>query len=197
MQEYPLSLQNLIEKLSKFPTIGFKSAERMALHLLKGSYADAEAFAQAVIEAKQRTKKCKLCNYFAEKDLCLICQKRVQRENVICIVEEPQDVITIERTARYKGLYYVLWGRLSPLGGIGPVNLPLKHLLARVKMDKLEEVIIATSSSREGEITALYLKRLLLPLKIKITQIARGIPVGSNIWHVDQATMSEAIAGRR
>ncbi len=194
---YTNYLQKLIEQLSKLPTIGLKSAERMALHILKSPQQQARALAEAIINAKHNTKKCQECNYFSEAELCPICKDKDSREKVICVVEDPQDVIAIERTGRYKGLYHVLWGKLSPLEDIGPKDLPLNQLLARIKQDKINEIIIATSSSREGETTSLYLKQLITPFGIKVSRIARGIPVGSNIGYIDQATISEAFEGRR
>lgn len=197
MHGYTKFLETLIEELSKLPTIGPKSAERMALHLLKSPSQKSKALAEAIVNAKQQTKKCRRCNYFAEGDECPICQNKHRRDKVICVVEDPQDVIAIERTGRYSGLYHVLWGKLSPLEGTGPADLPVKQLLYHIKHDNIKEVIIATSSNREGETTAQYLKNVIVPLKIKVTRIARGIPVGSNIGHIDQATISEALDGRR
>ena len=153
--------------------------------------------AEAIVNAKQQTRKCRLCNYFAEADECPICQSKDRRDKVICVVEDPQDVIAIERTGRYSGLYHVLWGKLSPLEGTGPADLPVKKLLYRLEHDNIKEVIIATSSNREAETTAQYLKHVIAPLKIRVTRIARGIPVGSNIGHIDKATISEALDGRR
>ncbi|MFH2137481.1 MAG: recombination mediator RecR [Candidatus Omnitrophota bacterium] len=197
MNGYPPFLKKLIEELSHLPTIGPKSAERMALYLLKTSKEKAKALADAIVNAKEGTNKCRMCNYFAEAALCPICQDKDKREKIICVVEDPQDVIAIERTGRYRGLFHVLWGKLSPLEGVGPSDLPLKALMSRIKDDKITEVIIATSSNREGETTALYLKRLIHPLGVRVTRIARGIPVGSNIGYIDQATISEAMEGRR
>jgi len=194
---YPKFLQKLIEELSKLPTIGPKSAERMALSLLKAPKYRAQALAEAILKARDYIRKCRICNYFAENDICEICDHKDRRDKVICVVEYPQDVMAIERTGRYKGLYHVLWGKLSPLEGIGPDDLPFKSLFSRIKQDGIEEIIIATSSSREGETTSIYLKQLLSPLGAKITRIARGIPVGSNIGYIDQATISEAITGRQ
>lgn len=197
MQSYTKFLEILIKELSKLPTIGPKSAERMALHLLKSPEQRSKSLAEAIVKAKENTKKCSSCNYFAEENECPICKQKQNRDNVICIVEDPQDVIAIESTGRYKGLYYVLWGRLSPLDGTGPSDLPLKQLVAKIKADKVKEVIIATSSNREGETTAQYLKQVLIPLNVRTTRIARGIPVGSNLGHIDKATISEAFEGRR
>ncbi|MCP4651341.1 MAG: recombination protein RecR [PVC group bacterium] len=197
MYGYTPFLEKLIKELSKMPTIGPKSAERMALYLLRTSQSQARELAEAIVKAKENTRKCRICNYFAQEELCPICQNKDNRERVICVVEDPQDVIAIERTGRYKGLYHVLWGKLSPLEGVGPGDLPLQALLARIKEGKVVEIIIATSSNREGETTALYLKRIITPLGVKITRIARGIPVGSNIGYIDQATISEALEGRQ
>ena len=197
MHGYTRFLEILIQELSKLPTIGPKSAERMALYLLKSPHQQSKALADAIVLAKERTRKCKVCNYFAEDEECPICQKRHLRDNVICVVEDPQDVIAIERTGRYSGVYHVLWGRLSPLDGTGPDDLPFKKLISRIKEENIKEVIIATSSNRDGETTAQYLTQVLVPLKVKVTRIARGIPVGSNIGHIDKATISEAFEGRQ
>lgn len=197
MYGYTPFLENLIKQLSRLPTIGPKSAERMALYILKTSQTQAKELAEAIVKAKEETRKCQMCNYFSQNGLCPICQSKHQREKVICVVEDPQDVIAIERTGRYQGLYHVLWGKLSPLDGVGPMDLPLQQLLTRIKADNIREVIIATSSNREGETTALYLRKIMGSLDTKITRIARGIPVGSNIGYIDQATISEALDGRQ
>lgn len=197
MYGYTKYLEKLIEELARLPTIGLKSAERMALHLLKSHPQQAKMLSEAIINAKEHTRKCSICNYFAEQNFCPVCQDRDIRDKVICVVEDPQDVIAIERTGKYYGLYYVLWGKLSPLEGIGPEDLPFEKLLSRLRQEKIKEIIIATSSNREGETTAQYLKQLLAPLSIKVTRIARGIPAGSNIGHIDQATMTHALEGRK
>ncbi|MBU1043935.1 MAG: recombination mediator RecR [Candidatus Omnitrophica bacterium] len=197
MAGYTKSLEDLIKELSKLPTIGPKSAERMALSLLKAPAARSKALADAIMNAKEYTKKCNLCNYFSETDLCSICQNKHLRDKAICIVEDAQDVMVIERTGYYKGLYHVLGGKLSPLEGTGPSDLSFKKLFYRLKQESINEIIIATSSSREGETTAQYIKQVLQPLQIKVSRIARGIPVGSNLGHIDQATILEALAGRR
>ena len=197
MSGYTKFLETLIKELSKLPTIGPKSAERMALSLVRAPMSRSKALADAIINAKENTRKCNLCDYFAENELCPICQKQHLRDKVICVVEDPQDVIAIERTGYYKGLYHVLWGKLSPLEGTGPTDLSFDKLITRLRQSDISEVIIATSSSREGETTAQYLRQILKPLGIRISRIARGIPVGSNLGHIDQATISEALAGRR
>jgi recombination protein RecR len=197
MSGYTKFLETLIKELSKLPTIGPKSAERMALSLIKAPVARSKALADAIVNARENTRKCNLCNYFAEADLCPICQKQHMRDKVICVVEDPQDVIAIERTGYYKGLYHVLWGKLSPLDGTGPSDLYFDKLKTRLNQSSINEVIIATSSSREGETTAQYIKQILKPLGVRVSRIARGIPVGSDLGHIDQATISEALAGRR
>lgn len=194
---YPKFLQKLIDVLSNLPTIGPKSAERMALFIMKSSKQKANELAESIVQARENIRRCGICFCLSEQEFCEVCSGRDSRDKVICVVEYPQDVIAIERTGRYKGLYHVLWGRLSPLEGTGPEDLPLKKLIQRIKEDAIQEVIIATSSSREGETTAVYLNQLLTPLGIKVTRIARGIPIGINIGHIDQATISEAISGRR
>jgi len=197
MSGYTKHLETLIKELSRLPTIGPKSAERMALYLLRTSSQQAKALAEAIVNAKMNTRKCRSCYYFAENELCPICAAKETRDKVVCVIEDPQDVIAIERTGKYKGLYHVLWGKLSPLDGTGPEDLPLKSLIGRIKDEQIREVIIATSSGREGETTAQYLKQLIQPLGVKISRIARGIPMGSNLGHIDQATISEALDGRR
>ncbi|MBU0635301.1 MAG: recombination mediator RecR [Candidatus Omnitrophica bacterium] len=194
---YPKFLQKLIDVLSDLPTIGPKSAERMALFIIKSTRQKAKEFADSIVQARENIRRCGTCFYLSEQELCEVCRNRDIRDKVICVVEYPQDVIAIERTGRHKGLYHVLWGRLSPLEGTGPEDLPLKKLVQRIKDESIQEIIIATSSSREGETTAVYLNQLLASLGIKITRIARGIPIGINIGYIDQATISEAIIGRR
>ncbi|MCG2703399.1 MAG: recombination mediator RecR, partial [Candidatus Omnitrophica bacterium] len=189
MRGYTKFLEKLIEELSHLPTIGPKSAERMALYLIKSPPQRSQSLAEAIINAREHTQRCSRCNYFSEQEFCPVCLDIEKREKAICVVEDPQDVIAIERTGRYNGLYHVLWGQLSPLDGIGPEDLPFKKLLLRVREENIAEVIITTSSNREGETTAQYLKQVLLPLSVKVTRIARGIPVGSNIGHIDLATI--------
>ena len=197
MGKYTRDIEKLIEELAKLPTIGPKSAERMALHLLKSPVQRSRDLAQAILDAREKTKICRVCNYFADQEICPICQQKESREKVICVVEGPQDVIAIENTGRFRGLYHVLWGKLSPLEGTGPEDISIRKLLSRIQEESIKEVIIATSSGREGETTAHFLRQVIGKKGVKVTRIARGIPVGSNIGYIDQATISEALDNRK
>ncbi|MCM8814229.1 MAG: recombination mediator RecR [Candidatus Omnitrophica bacterium] len=194
---YPPPLQRLIDELARLPTIGPRSAERMALFLLNAPKEQTQALAQAMLAARQGIGRCAECHYFADQAVCPICAQKSVRQKQMCVVEYPQDVMAVEYTGKYKGLYYVLWGCLSPLDNTGPQDLPLRQLIERVQREGIEEVILATGSSREGEATALYVRQILQPLKIKISRIARGIPVGSTLGHSDRATLAEAMSGRQ
>ena len=189
-------MQNLIKEFSRMPGIGTKTAERLAFYILKLSREDAERLSESILKVKSTIRFCKLCNNLSEGDLCLICQDDSRDKSLICVVEEPNDVSAIEKAGKFNGTYHVLLGRLSPLDGIGPETLKIKELLGRVKEDKVKELIIATNSDTEGETTALYIAKLFKPYKLKITRLAYGIPVGSDLKYADQATLMKAIEGR-
>jgi recombination protein RecR len=197
MSAYAKSLSRLIEEFSKLPGIGPKSAERLAMHLLKGSLEQAKAFAYAVVKAKQALRYCKICNNLTEQELCPVCQDSRRDRSLICVVEEPKDVLAIEKSGAYHGIYHVLLGAITPLDGIGPEDLKIKELLSRIKQNKVKEIIIATDSDADGEITALYLAKFIKSSGVKTTRIACGIPAGGNLEYADQATLSKALQGRQ
>ncbi|HDI52009.1 recombination protein RecR [candidate division KSB1 bacterium] len=189
------SLERLIGEFSKLPGIGRKTAQRLAFYILKLPMEDVEGLATALLDLKNRVQFCSICFNITEVDPCPICQDRTRDQSVICVVEEANDILAIEKTGQYRGLYHVLGGVLSPLDGIGPENLHIQELLQRI-VDPVEEIIIATNPNVEGEATATYLSKLISPLGKKITRIARGIPAGSNLEFVDEITLLRALEGR-
>ena len=193
----PEPLTELIEQLRRLPGIGAKGAQRLAFHILKNPRDDAERLCDAIRGVKERVTYCSVCNNITDADPCVFCTSPARDQHVICVVEEPQNVSVVERTGGFKGAYHVLMGVLSPLHGIGPDDLKIKGLLNRVADGRAEEVILATSPTVEGEATALYLARLLKPLGVRVTRIAMGIPVGSDIEYADEITMTRAMEGRR
>jgi recombination protein RecR len=190
------SVDRLIEEFSKLPGIGRKTAMRLAFYILKEDKTEAEKLAQALLDVKERVKYCSICFNITETDPCFVCQDEKRDRSIICVVEEANDVLALEKTGEYKGLYHVLGGALSPLDGIGPDNLRAKELLLRLK-DGVNEVILATNPNVEGEATAIYLSKLIKPLGIKVTRIARGLPVGGDLEYADQVTLMRALEGRR
>lgn len=195
--EHPAPLARLIDELQRLPGIGPKSAQRIAFHLLKGTQAEAERLAQAVAELLGSIQVCARCNAFTDREVCATCTDPTRSDGVVCVVEEPYNLHTIERTRDFRGRYHVLHGALSPLQGIGPDELRVRGLLDRVRAGEVEEVILATSPTVEGEATAVYLARILKPLAVKVTRIAMGIPVGSDLDWADEVTMAKALEGRR
>jgi len=187
-------IEKLISELSKLPGIGRKSALRLVIHILKQSNSTVERLAKALVETKNKVKKCEICFNLTENSICSICSSERRDKTVICIVEEPTDIMAIERSGEYRGLYHVLGGVISPLDGIGPEDLRIKELLSRV--GDIEEVIIATNPSIEGETTTLYLQKELGERGVKVTRIARGIPMGSALEHADVVTLIRAFEGR-
>jgi recombination protein RecR len=193
------ALETLIERLSKLPTIGRKTAQRLALYLLKQSNEDVHALAQAIDQLKERVHTCTICANLTEEDPCPICRNPKRERSTICVVEEPNDVLAIERTNEYRGLYHVLGGSLSPLEGIGPEDLKIRELLMRLTGDdgnEVKEIILAMNPNVEGEATTLYLAKLLRGIVERTTRIARGIPIGSDIEYADDATLARAFEGR-
>jgi len=197
MPALPEPLTRLIEQLQKLPGIGAKSAQRLAFHVLRTPREDVERLVEALRDAKDKVTYCSICHNITDADPCLFCTSPARDPRVICVVEEPQNVTVVEKTGGFKGAYHVLMGTLSPLQGIGPDDLKIKSLLARVGAGTVEEVIVATNPTVEGEATALYLARLLKPLGVRVTRIAMGIPVGSDLEYADEITMSRAMEGRR
>jgi recombination protein RecR len=192
----PDPLLRLIEELQRLPGIGPKGAQRLAFHILKTPREQAERLVDALREVKERVTYCSVCNNITDADPCAFCRNEDRDRQVICVVEEPQNVAAVEKTREFKGLYHVLMGALSPLQGIGPDDLKIKGLLERVATGA-REVILATNPNVEGEATAIYLARLLKPLGVKVTRIAMGVPVGSDLDYADEITMHKAIEGRR
>jgi recombination protein RecR len=195
--DYPAPVARLIDELRKLPGIGPKSAQRIAFHLLRGSKEETTRLAEAVGTLLDGIRTCSACHSITDQELCSICSDPTRGTKIVCVVEEPHDVIAIEKTRDFRGRYHVLHGALSPLQGIGPDELKLEGLLERVREGETEEVILATSPTVEGEATAVYLARLLKPLGVRVTRIAMGVPVGSDLEWADEVTMAKALEGRR
>ena len=190
-------MQSLVDELGRLPGIGPKSAQRIAFYLLKAAPEDASRLARAVVEAKERVSWCRRCFNFAEGELCVYCRDDRRDSSLLCVVEEPRDIVAVERTQEYRGRYHVLLGAISPIEGIGPEQLKVKELLARVNDEGVKEVILATNPNIEGEATAMYLARLLKPLGLRVTRIASGLPVGGDLEYADEVTLGRALEGRR
>ena len=197
MPEYAKPMARLIEELKRLPGIGPKSAQRIAFHLLKAEAAEAEQLAAAIRELKQSLRLCEVCNNVTDISPCGYCSDASRDSRLLCVVEEPGNIVPIEQTGKYRGHYHVLHGVLSPLQGIGPEQLRMANLLDRVRSGSVEEVILATNPTVEGEATALYLAKLLKPLGVRVTRIAMGIPVGGELEYADTATVSKAMEGRK
>lgn len=193
----PEPLSRLVEQLQKLPGIGAKGATRLAFHILKTPREDSERLCDAIRDVKERVTYCSTCNNITDVDPCMYCTGATRNQRLICVVEEPQNVAVVEKTREFRGAYHVLMGALSPLHGVGPDDLKIRGLLERVGAGGVEEVILATNPTVEGEATALYLARLLKPLGVKVTRIAMGIPVGSDLEYADEVTMTRAMEGRR
>lgn len=193
----PDSLNELIEQLRKLPGIGAKGAQRLAFHILKTPREESDRLCDAIRGVKERVTYCSVCNNITDADPCMFCSSAVRDQRIICVVEEAQNVSVVEKSGGFKGVYHVLMGVLSPLHGVGPDDLKIRGLVQRVGDGRADEVILATSPTVEGEATALYLARLLKPLGVKVTRIAMGIPVGSDIEYADEITMTRAMEGRR
>ena len=197
MPEYAKPMARLIEELKRLPGIGQKSAQRIAFHLLKAEAAEAEQLAAAIQELKQSLRLCEVCNNVTDISPCGYCSDASRDSRLLCVVEEPGNIVPIEQTGKYRGHYHVLHGVLSPLQGIGPEQLRMANLLDRVRSGGVEEIILATNPTVEGEATALYLAKLLKPLGVRVTRIAMGIPVGGELEYADTATVSKAMEGRK
>ena len=194
---YPKSIAALIEHFQKFPSVGPKSAQRMAFYLLRMPKAEVEKFAKAMIEAKENTKTCEICFNISNESPCEICTSSKRDRATICVVAETKDLIAIEKTNEYKGLYHVLQGLISPLDGIGADDIRIKELLNRLTSSEVQEIILALPPSVEGEATSLYLTKLIKPFGIKVSRIAFGLPVGADLEYADEITLARAIEGRR
>ena len=191
------SVGRLIQELNKLPGIGPKSAQRLTYHIVRLSREEARALAEAILALKEMALFCSRCYNIADKDPCEICSDPQRDTSEICVVEEPLDVLTIERTGCYRGLYHVLHGVISPINGVGPEDLRIRELLGRLQGEDVKEIILATNPTLEGEATAMYIRRLVAPLGIKITHLARGLPVGGDLEYADETTLSRAFQGRQ
>jgi recombination protein RecR len=190
-------LELLVEELSKLPSIGQKSAQRLALHILRASKEDSLRLADAIRAVKERVGLCQVCGNFSDEDPCRLCSDPQRDAAVVCVVEQPGDVLAFERTGQFRGRYHVLGGALSPLDGRNPEDLRIRPLLERLRDDTVKEIILATNPNVAGEATALYLSKLIAPLGVRVTRIARGVPMGSDLEYSDQVTLARALEGRR
>lgn len=197
MRYYAEPVARLIEELSKLPGIGPKTAQRLAFYILNRDPGEVRELAKAIVQAREKIRHCSVCSNLTDLDPCQICRDESRSRSIICAVEEPRDVVAIEKTREYKGLYHVLQGAISPMEGIGPDELRIKELLARLQNNDVLEIIVATNPNIEGEATAMYLARLIKPLGIKVTRIAHGLPVGGDLEYADEVTLSKALEGRR
>jgi recombination protein RecR len=188
---------HLIEELMRLPGVGEKTAQRLAFHLLKASKKEAETLALAILSVKEKIRRCSLCHGITEEDPCPICSDLMRDQTLLCVVEEPADIFAFEKLREYHGLYHVLGGALSPLEGIGPEDLTIPQLLARLQEGNVQEVVVATNPNLEGEATAMYLSRVLKPLALKVTRLAHGLPIGSALEYADEVTLLKSLEGRR
>ena len=190
-------VQDLVDELGRLPGIGPKSAQRIAFHLLRLPAEDAKRLALAIVEAKERVSWCRRCFNIAEGELCRFCRDESRDATVICVVEDARDIVAVERTREFRGLYHVLQGAISPIEGVGPEQLRIRELITRVGEERVRETILATNPNIEGEATAMYLARLLRPLGVRVTRIASGLPVGGDLEYADEITLGRAFEGRR
>jgi recombination protein RecR len=197
VKDYPEPVSRLIQELKRLPGIGLKSAQRIAFHILRSRREEAEALAGAISDVKEKITTCRVCNNVTDVDPCAYCASPERNSGLVCVVEEPPNVVAIEKTHEYKGRYHVLMGALSPLQGVGPEQLKIAGLMERVRAGDVKEVILATNPNVEGEATAIYLSKLIKPLGVKVTRIAMGVPVGSELDYADEITMGKALEGRR
>jgi recombination protein RecR len=191
------SVTHLIEELMRLPGVGEKTAQRLAFHLLKASKKEAEALALAILSVKEKIRRCSLCHGITEEDPCPVCSDPKRDRTVLCVVEEPADIFAFEKLREYRGLYHVLGGALSPLEGVGPEDLSIPQLVARLQGRDVQEVIVATNPNLEGEATAMYLSKVLKPLALRITRLAHGLPIGSALEYADEVTLLKSLEGRR
>jgi recombination protein RecR len=197
MAVYTQPVQTLIDELGRMPGVGPKSAQRIAFHLLKLPADDVARLAHSITDAKSRVRFCTRCWNFAEGELCPICLDDRRDSSVLCVVEESRDIISIEKTGEFKGRYHVLLGAMNPLDGVGPEQLKMKELFARIEPEDVQEVILCTNPNTEGEVTAMYIARMMKPFGIKVTRIASGLPVGGDLEYADELTLGRALEGRR
>lgn len=197
MQYFPTALQELADQFARLPGIGGKTAQRLAFHVLSLPLEDAEGFANAILEAKKTVHTCPVCQNLTDREICPICEDEMRDHGVICVVAEPKDVIAMERSREFNGVYHVLHGVISPLNHVTQDDLKIRELLHRVGSSDVREVIMATNPDTEGEATAMYISRLLRPMEVKVTRLAYGVPVGSQLEYADEVTLSRALEGRQ
>ncbi len=197
LRYFPAALERLTEEFAKLPGIGAKTAQRLAFHVLSLPQEQAQDFADAILEAKRTVHTCPVCQNLTDSELCPICDDEQRDHSQICVVAEPKDVIAMERAREYNGLYHVLHGVISPMNHVGPDDIRIRELLRRVSQGNVEEIIMATNPDTEGEATAMYISRLLRPMEVKVTRLAYGIPVGSQLEYADEVTLLRALEGRR
>ena len=197
MKYFPTALERLVDQFAKLPGVGSKSAQRLAFHVLSLPQSEAEAFADAILEAKKTITYCPVCQNLTDGGKCSVCSDSRRDPSVVCVVAEPRDVIALEKTREFKGTYHVLHGCISPMNHVGPDDVRIKELLERVAQDEVKEVIMATNPDTEGDATAMYISRLLKPFGVRVTRLAYGIPVGSQLEYADGVTLSRALEGRR
>lgn len=197
MQFFPAALQNLADQFARLPGIGGKTAQRLAFHVLELPLEDAQNFADAILEAKQQVHTCPCCQNLTDRELCPICDDASRDQSLICVVAEPKDVIAMERSREFRGVYHVLHGVISPLNRVTQDDIRIRELLKRVASGNVQEVIMATNPDTEGEATAMYISRLLRPMEVKVTRLAYGVPVGSQLEYADEVTLSRALEGRQ
>ena len=197
MSHYPSSILNLIKNFSRLPGIGEKTAERLTMHLLRMPRKDVEQLSQSLLELKAQIRLCSVCFGLSDKDICNICSDRRRDESLICVVEQPADMVSIEKSGSFKGQYHILQGALSPMDGIGPDNLRIRELISRIEKGRIKEVVLATGTNVEGEATASYLAQRLENYSIKLTRIATGVPIGGDLKYIDQVTLKKAMEPRQ
>ena len=197
MQFFPAALQNLADQFARLPGIGGKTAQRLAFHVLELPLEEAEEFAQAILDAKKQVHTCPECQNLTDRELCPICDDVMRDQSVICVVAEPKDVIAMERSREFRGVYHVLHGVISPLNHVTQDDIKIRELLLRVGRGEVREVIMATNPDTEGEATAMYISRLLRPMEVKVTRLAYGVPVGSQLEYADEVTLARALEGRQ
>ncbi len=197
MSYYSPSIEKLIEAFEKLPSIGSKTAARLAFYILNSSEEETKEFVNSILEAKKNLKYCSICYNISDTDPCMICANKGRDKSIICVVEDVKDIVAMEKTHEFKGVYHVLHGSISPMNGVGPDDIKIKELLSRLMEGDVKEIILATNPRVEGEATAMYLSKLIKPLGIKVTRIAHGIPVGGDLEYTDEITLSKALEGRR
>ena len=193
---YPLSILNLIRNISRLPGIGEKTAERLAMHILRAPRREAEQLAGSILEMKDKIKLCSICYAFSDSHICNICSDQTRSAAILCVVEQPADMVAIEKSGSYKGLYHILQGALSPMNGVGPDKIRIKELISRIEKNRIKEVVLATGTNVEGEATASYIAQLLNKYPVKVTRIASGVPMGGDLKYVDQVTLKRAMETR-